>query len=87
MSDRRVHSLHHRGQELLVVSVVDRMATLPLTPSELEVARLVARGLSNDEISRQRGRAVRTIANQVASILQKLSLTSRAQLARVVRPD
>ena len=87
MNDRRVHRFQHGGHELLVVSVATRTDVLPLTPAELAVARLVVRGLSNEEIARQRGRAVNTVANQVSSILQKLSLASRAQLASFVQPD
>jgi DNA-binding NarL/FixJ family response regulator len=87
MNDRRVHQFRHLGQQLLVVSVATSTGHLPLTPAELAVARLAARGLSNEEIARQRGRAVRTVANQVAAILQKLRLASRAQLVSVVQPD
>lgn len=58
-----------------------------LTPTEREVARLVATGASNAEIARQRGRAERTIANQVSSILRKLGLASRAELLAPARDE
>ena len=51
-----------------------------LTPAEAEVARLALCGLSNAEIAEKRGRAVRTIANQLASIFDKLGISSRDEL-------
>jgi len=52
-----------------------------LTSAQLDVARAIARGASNAEIARRRGTSVRTVANQVASILRRLGATSRAQVA------
>jgi non-specific serine/threonine protein kinase len=51
-----------------------------LTRREGEVAALVARGLSNREISRHLVIAERTAETHVGNILQKLGLVSRAQL-------
>ncbi|MFO0749725.1 MAG: helix-turn-helix transcriptional regulator [Myxococcota bacterium] len=87
MNERRVHRFRHGDDELLVVSAPDRARPLPLTPSELEVARLAASGLSNRDIALRRGRSLRTIANQIAAVLQKLGLSSRAQLGALVLPD
>ncbi len=52
-----------------------------LTQAEREVAIGVARGMSNDEIARLRGVSERTVANQVASVLKKFGVASRAELA------
>jgi DNA-binding NarL/FixJ family response regulator len=52
-----------------------------LTGTEQEIAREVLSGLSNAEIARKRGTAVRTIANQVASIYRKLQVRSRLELS------
>jgi DNA-binding NarL/FixJ family response regulator len=52
-----------------------------LSPAEREVAVLAAAGLTNLAIAKYRGKAVRTIANQMASILSKLGLGSRYELA------
>jgi DNA-binding NarL/FixJ family response regulator len=52
-----------------------------LTATELEIARDVLSGHSNAEIARRRGTAVRTIANQVASIYRKLHVRSRLELS------
>jgi DNA-binding NarL/FixJ family response regulator len=58
-----------------------------LSPAELAVARLAARGVSNARIAATRGVAVRTVANQLASIYSKLAIGSRAELARCFAPD
>ena len=52
-----------------------------LTRREREVAVLVARGLTNREISTRLGISERTAGNHVARILRKLGLRSRAQVA------
>jgi DNA-binding CsgD family transcriptional regulator len=52
-----------------------------LTQAEREVAVLAAAGLSNLAIARCKGKALRTVANQMASILSKLSVGSRYELA------
>ena len=55
-----------------------------LTDAERAVAVLVARGLSNLQIARRRGRSPRTIANQVRSIYTKLEIKSRQELVRLL---
>jgi len=52
-----------------------------LTPREQEVALLVAQGLTNREISTRLSISERTAGNHVATILRKLGLRSRAQIA------
>lgn len=53
---------------------------LSLTDAERNVLELVRSGLSNDEIAQMRSRSVRTIANQVATLLKKTNATSRRAL-------
>jgi predicted ATPase/DNA-binding CsgD family transcriptional regulator len=57
-------------------------SALELTARELEVARLVADGLSNRAISSTLFISVATVKTHVSHILQKLALDSRVQLAR-----
>jgi NarL family two-component system response regulator LiaR len=53
----------------------------PLTPRELDTLRLIARGLSNQEIALELVVNERTIAKYVSSILDKLHLANRTQAA------
>ncbi|HEY1741183.1 MAG TPA: helix-turn-helix transcriptional regulator, partial [Acidimicrobiia bacterium] len=55
-----------------------------LTPTELEVAQMVADGLTNPQAGARLGTSRRTIETHVSHILTKLSLTSRVQLATEV---
>jgi predicted ATPase/DNA-binding SARP family transcriptional activator/DNA-binding CsgD family transcriptional regulator len=52
-----------------------------LTSREEEVAILVARGLTNRQVSTRLGISERTAGNHVAKILRKLKLSSRVQIA------
>lgn len=53
-----------------------------LSLAESHVIWLLCDGLSNREIAFERGTAVRTVANQVASIFQKLELCRRFDVAQ-----
>jgi NarL family two-component system response regulator LiaR len=53
----------------------------PLTDREVEVLRLVARGLTNDEIAQQISVSERTVRTHVSNILEKLHLANRTQAA------
>lgn len=52
-----------------------------LTDAELDIALWILQGESNKRIAERRGTSVRTVANQIAGIYQKLGVTSRAELA------
>jgi DNA-binding CsgD family transcriptional regulator len=64
---------------------------LALTGSEIEVAKLVAKGMSYKEIARVRGRSFSTIDHQLRSIRQKIGVSSTSelisQLALIDRPS
>jgi DNA-binding CsgD family transcriptional regulator len=51
-----------------------------LTPAERAVFDMLLQGASNAAIARARAGSVRTVANQVASIFQKLGVGSRYEL-------
>jgi DNA-binding NarL/FixJ family response regulator len=52
-----------------------------LTPRELDVLRLVARGLTNPDIARQLVLSEHTVHRHLANISRKLNLSSRAAAA------
>lgn len=52
-----------------------------LTPRELDICRLVGRGLGNQEIARHLGVAVTTVRSHLRSVYDKLALASRVELA------
>ena len=55
--------------------------TDPLTEREVEVLRLVAQGLTNDEIANKLVVSERTVRTHVSHILDKLHLANRTQMA------
>src|SRR5947209_14628183 len=55
-----------------------------LTKRESEVAELIARGLTNEQIAEQLVLTPGTVANHVAHILAKLDVQSRVQIATTV---
>jgi len=75
------------GEEFLVLSYALDEPTPPpgLSDAERSVAMAVVRGLSNEEIARERGTSIRTVANQMHSIFTKLGVASRAELTRYTK--
>jgi predicted ATPase/DNA-binding CsgD family transcriptional regulator len=55
-----------------------------LTPAERDVADLVARGLTNPEIAARLGVSAGTVKDHVSSVLRKLGVRTRAELAAAV---
>jgi DNA-binding CsgD family transcriptional regulator len=51
-----------------------------LTPSELDVVERWVEGASMRAIARERGSAVRTVANHLAGAYRKLGVSSRSEL-------
>jgi two-component system, NarL family, response regulator LiaR len=82
----------HAGEGLLHPAVAARLmeevaagganeAPDNLTPRERDVVGLIARGLSNKRIALELGIAEKTVKTHVSSILGKLGLTDRTQVA------
>ncbi len=57
------------------------MKAVKLTKREHEVVNLIARGMSNKEISSELNLAVHTVKSHVHNILDKLALHTRLELA------
>ncbi len=53
-----------------------------LTPREREVLRLIARGLPYKQVARRLDISIKTVESHVSSVLRKLQLSSRHELAR-----
>ncbi len=70
---RVIQEIDHPQQLLYTVD--------PLTPRELETLKLIARGLSNQEIAAELHVHERTVAKYVSAILEKLQLANRTQAA------
>jgi two-component system response regulator NreC len=54
----------------------------PLSPREIEVLRLVARGYTNRQIAEALNLSVRTVESHRANLMDKLGLHSRVELVR-----
>jgi two-component system, NarL family, response regulator LiaR len=82
----------HRGESILHPTVAARLmqevqAATPrahrtdLTARELDVLRLIARGMSNRAIARELGVAEKTVKTHVSNVLSKLGVADRTQAA------
>jgi NarL family two-component system response regulator LiaR len=94
-SDEVIQAIHdvYRGEialqpslALRVIRELGRPSSLPpaeqqLTEREVEVLKLVAQGLSNQEIGDRLSIAERTVRSHVSSFLDKLHLANRTQAA------
>jgi two-component system response regulator NreC len=76
---------HQLGSRLAVhdATAMAQKEADPLSEREREVLRLLALGYTNQEISKQLYISVRTAETHRARIMQKLRLTTRAELVRV----
>jgi DNA-binding NarL/FixJ family response regulator len=78
-TNRLLHHTEGTGNESLALQVPQ---TVELTPTELKVVQLVARGLANREIAQNMNVSQRTIESHVSNMLGKTGLNNRTELAR-----
>lgn len=57
------------------------VSDIPLTPRELAIVQQVGRGMTNKEIADELHLSIGTVKNHLTTILQKLQLRDRTQLA------
>jgi predicted ATPase/DNA-binding CsgD family transcriptional regulator len=69
------------AEEAIAYALDESPPTGPLTPRESEIARLVAKGMSNKEIAAELVIAQRTAEGHVEHVLSKLGFTSRTEIA------
>lgn len=72
-------AIAHKIVAQIKQSTDDDMPLPDLTPREIDVLRLVAEGLSNQDIARQLSISEFTVRSHVRNILNKLELESRTQ--------
>lgn len=73
----RMQSLKGAGTDAAVSTRLDQ-----LSPRELEVLRLIGRGMSRAEIAKRLFRALKTVDAHHTSIMRKLDIHDRAELTR-----
>ena len=77
-TELRMEPLRRRAEDALAIL---KSGPSPLTARELEVAALVAEGLTNKEVAVRLRLSVRTAENHVLNVMNKLGLDNRAQVA------
>jgi DNA-binding NarL/FixJ family response regulator len=80
-AERARRSLRADGVRVLAPRPA-RDSASPLTPRELEIARLVAGGLSNPEIADRLVLSVRTVTSHLEHVYGRLGIGTRTALAR-----
>lgn len=74
--------IHHSGSGAEAAPKLHVPFDVELTPTELKVVQLVARGMANREIADQMNVSQRTIESHVSNMLGKTGLHNRTELAR-----
>jgi two-component system, OmpR family, sensor kinase len=86
MSTSRVDEQSEFAPESAITDVEEQVSdgtvsSSTLTERQREIAALIAQGLTNEQIAKRLVVSTGTVANHVASILQRLSVGSRTQIA------
>jgi two-component system response regulator NreC len=82
--DLYVHPAMTRAllKEMSLFPVSDEPVVESLTPREIEVLRLIAKGYTNGQIAKELNLSVRTVESHRANLMGKLELRSRVELVR-----
>lgn len=81
-----IHKVYARKRYFppdIAARLTERMARSNLTPRELQVLQLVAKGLTNKDIGRVFGISDKTARNHVNSIIEKLEVSDRTEAATI----
>ena len=81
-----IHTVHATKRYFpadIAARLTERMARSNLTPRELQVLQLVAKGLTNKDIGRAFGISDKTARNHVNSIIEKLDVSDRTEAATI----
>jgi len=82
---RTVHKGGRALAPLVAARIAERIRWEKLTPSELDVLRLLFFGLRNKEIALATSRSMETVKTHVRTIFRKLNARSRTQAVMVAR--
>ncbi len=69
--------------EAVAARLAERLPRTPLTRREMDILRLVVKGLINREIAQILGVSVSTVKNQLNTLFAKLEVTDRTEAATV----
>jgi DNA-binding NarL/FixJ family response regulator len=81
MSSRAATALLDRMRRDHIEPSSEPVSRATLSPRELEILRLVARGMENAQIAAELNISPRTAKNHLSSILHKLGVANRVQAA------
>jgi two-component system, NarL family, response regulator len=80
---RAVHNGERYFPRHIAARLAERMTRTSLTARELEVLRVLARGLTNREIGYALNISGNTVRNHVNSIIEKLEVSDRTEAATI----
>ena len=80
---RKVHAGESVIPPHIAYQLAQRVSRQPLSTRELEILRLVARGMKNHEIAMQLSISANTVRNHVVSLLEKLGVRDRTEATAI----
>ena len=78
---RAVHAGRRYFPRHIAARLAERMMRTNLTPRELEVLQMLARGLTNKQIGSALDISGNTVRNHVNSVIEKLEVSDRTEAA------